>query len=513
MGKVKYAAGLTPLLNKHFGAVFQPNHTNQTMKSDSSGARSRWENQTQKQQGLMKAIRCWRNMSEATKANWNNFASAYPQASRRNPAIFLTGYQLFLKRNHYCFLNHGIDCDFMTEPELTELAEPNIELSLVVSDNSIDVTENYIANFGIIPQIGQFVLIKVFPMSESSGQFFAPIEQIIEVTESYIDGLFVSLAFTSNIQDITFSVYLSKVIHQSTQYVGTKVRYMGCFTPKTFKALTDTPDDYAGQSGKVPAVKETEDGLEFIDPPSGGISCEDLIDCPLIIQMLNSIDTLAIIAANSGVSSVPALHFGLLYSGYIMVTPSPITSDDAWQIMDSPTFDSIITYLNGLSLAGGPLKDTNLDYWNSPNSGATNSALTNLRAAGSRSYSGLIRDLKKYNTIWSSTYYASTYSPTYKFTYLSTSVTKANKNKREANSIRLFKSAVGIPDGTFTTYIGNNGIVYRAVAINGFYVLADSLAETLYRDLTSIPVITDNTEWNNNRGPALCPPNLDFDNV
>lgn len=37
-----------------------------------------------------------------------------------------------------------------------------------------------------------------------------------------------------------------------------------------FVDLTDVPSDYTGQSGKLVAVKGTEDGLEFVDPASGG---------------------------------------------------------------------------------------------------------------------------------------------------------------------------------------------------------------------------------------------------
>ena len=37
-----------------------------------------------------------------------------------------------------------------------------------------------------------------------------------------------------------------------------------------FTALKDTPSDYTGNKGKIVAVKDTEDGVEFIDPPSGG---------------------------------------------------------------------------------------------------------------------------------------------------------------------------------------------------------------------------------------------------
>lgn len=37
-------------------------------------------------------------------------------------------------------------------------------------------------------------------------------------------------------------------------------------TPPTFLRLRETPDSYAGQSGKVASVKSSEDGLEFTTP-------------------------------------------------------------------------------------------------------------------------------------------------------------------------------------------------------------------------------------------------------
>jgi len=39
-----------------------------------------------------------------------------------------------------------------------------------------------------------------------------------------------------------------------------------------FLGLDDTPDSYTDQAGKVVAVNDEEDGLEFIDPPSGGFT-------------------------------------------------------------------------------------------------------------------------------------------------------------------------------------------------------------------------------------------------
>ncbi len=45
-----------------------------------------------------------------------------------------------------------------------------------------------------------------------------------------------------------------------------------------FTALQDTPSSYAGMGGKVLAVKSSEDGVEFTDPPSGSGGASKFID-------------------------------------------------------------------------------------------------------------------------------------------------------------------------------------------------------------------------------------------
>lgn len=49
-----------------------------------------------------------------------------------------------------------------------------------------------------------------------------------------------------------------------------------------FAALQDTPSSYTGNGGKIVAVKASEDGVEFIDAPSGGGATKftDLTDTP-----------------------------------------------------------------------------------------------------------------------------------------------------------------------------------------------------------------------------------------
>lgn len=43
------------------------------------------------------------------------------------------------------------------------------------------------------------------------------------------------------------------------------------FVVSTFQNLVDTPDSYAGKKGKILAVKDTEDGLEFVSKGDGSV--------------------------------------------------------------------------------------------------------------------------------------------------------------------------------------------------------------------------------------------------
>ena len=504
MAKIKYAAGLTALLNKHFGFVFQPNATNQTMKSDSNGARTRWTRQTQRQQGLMKAIRNWRIMSAVTKANWVTFAATYPQASRRNPAIFLSGYQLFLKRNHYCFLNHGIDCDFMEDPSLDEVFSPDLTFSLTASDNSLDVTELYISNFGILPKLGQFVLIKIYPMSETSGQFFAPIEQTIEVQEVFIDGLFVSFDLTGLNENLTFSVYLSKVCHPSIKYVGTKIRYMGCFTPKTFLALTDTPDSLAGEAGNPIIVNPAGDGLVVGEGGGGGITCEDLVDCPIIISILTQLGNIAESVIPIVGSSIPPIIYGNVYSGACLLDSSPIPSGDNWRFPSYADMLNLKIYANSNG-GGGALKEVNLLYWLSPNSGATNTLLFNARGSGILNNNGALQQLKSYFAFWclhpSDVNSLYTFYLRYDKSYTYSLSQSLAYQLSYGRSIRLCRENALMSTGDTGIYVGNNGQIYRTIFIDSLEWLADNLCETLYSDFSPIPHAEDAASWDNPTTP------------
>jgi len=513
MAKLKYGPGVIPIRNKHQGAVFQRNNYGQSIKSDSNGAKNRWLLQTQYQQFLMKAVRFWRDMSPTVKIAWSVFAANFPQPSKKDPNVFLSGYQLFLKRNHYCFLNHGIDCDFMTEPVAALINEPQFTFSISASDNSINVTELFIANFGILPNVGDFVLVRIIPMAVNSGQFFAPIEKTLQVDEVFIDGLFFSFNFSGKNAGLVFSVYLSRVVYQSTTYVGTKIRYMGCFTPKTFLALTDTPDNYSGHSGELVIVKPDEAGLVFVAPGDLPVNCEAIMNCGGIVSLLEKVEDISKVVVLEGETSIPAITHGLMYNHYA-AAHSLLPSSADWRLPTRTEMESLYTHLGGRLVSGGKMKSLSYLRFAAPNTGASNSSKFFGASTGRRNtFTGAFENFNLYCWLWTSTFYSGHVYYTLTAAYDTAETSGLGMDERDAIGIRFVKSASGIPDGTQTFYKDNSGNIYRAVSINGLYWLQDNLRDVLFSDGTAIPRIISNNDFKFLTSPCFCVFDNDWTNV
>ena len=56
-----------------------------------------------------------------------------------------------------------------------------------------------------------------------------------------------------------------------------------------FTQLTDVPSDYAGFAGYAVAVKDTEDGLEFVEVTSGGGARITNLCSPAMVTFVNSL--------------------------------------------------------------------------------------------------------------------------------------------------------------------------------------------------------------------------------
>jgi len=181
-----------------------------------------------------------------------------------------------------------------------------------------------------------------------------------------------------------------------------------------------------------------------------------------------------------------------------------------------------------VNTAGGDLKETGTEFWNSPNTGATNISLFNARGAGVRSafadgepndfdYIGLYEFFWTTHDAGISGGYDRGGGPFLLSNSASLVLEVMGMTsiavKLGGASVRLIKNNTTLTHGQTGTYTGNDGKVYRTICIGTQEWLADNLAETKYRNGDDIPEVTDNAAWAALVTGALCAYNNDWNNV
>ena len=98
---------------------------------------------------------------------------------------------------------------------------------------------------------------------------------------------------------------------------------------------------------------------------------------------------------------MPVLFFFFFFNDTATTEIYTLSLHDALPIYEEYTV--LTDYLGGTSVAGGKMKETGLDHWNSPNTGATNeSGFTGLPAGYRSSTNGAYGNMGNYGYFWSS---------------------------------------------------------------------------------------------------------------
>jgi len=212
-------------------------------------------------------------------------------------------------------------------------------------------------------------------------------------------------------------------------------------------------------------------------------------------------------------SAIYQVKYGLLYNWWAATDVRNIAAS-GWHISTRTEWDTMIAYLGNENVVGGQLKETGLTYWNTPNTGATNSAMMNIRGSGYRGSDGLFAQINELTLLATSTAFGTTQ---YRLIALTLSSASALSNyireKSHGSPVRLVKDSTTLTHGQSGTYTGNDGKVYRTICIGTQEWLADNLAETKYRNGDTISEVTDNTAWAALTTGALCAYNNDWNNV
>ena len=126
--------------------------------------------------------------------------------------------------------------------------------------------------------------------------------------------------------------------------------------------------------------------------------------------------------------------YGALYNWHV-VNSSNICPN-GWHVPTTSEWTSLTTYLGGVSIAGGKLKESGTEHWDSPNLGATNESGFTSLPAGERSIDGAFRYNTRNTTFWSANEVYSNYAWYRSMNYNSEGVNSNYNWKSSGYSIR-----------------------------------------------------------------------------
>jgi uncharacterized protein (TIGR02145 family) len=199
------------------------------------------------------------------------------------------------------------------------------------------------------------------------------------------------------------------------------------------------------------------------------------------------------------------INYGYLYNNYVVTSVNNV-ANTGWRVPTVIDWSiTLATYIGGYpTTVGGAMKETGTVYWNSPNTGATNSSGFSARGSGNRAPTGGFLYNKTSAYWWTS-------DPVDNILNLNATNTlyaAGNVGVNYGMGLRLIKIATtSAADGTIITngYTGNDGQLYNTIVINSREWLLRNLKETYYRGGTiPIPELQDNTAWANTSTGARC---------
>ncbi len=133
----------------------------------------------------------------------------------------------------------------------------------------------------------------------------------------------------------------------------------------------------------------------------------------------------------------PVYKFGLLYNAY--ATKHVNFCPEGWHL---PTQDEWDTIYSSVENDAGSLKDTSIDFWNSPNTGANNSSGFNARGGGYRQREYRFYNFKSNAYFWTSTEYADGWSYAKQINYNDVVMSNRHATNDYAYSVRLVKKTI-----------------------------------------------------------------------
>jgi len=132
--------------------------------------------------------------------------------------------------------------------------------------------------------------------------------------------------------------------------------------------------------------------------------------------------------------------YGMLYNWYAVDNSSSrYICPEGWHVPTADEYDVLSTYLGGNSVAGGKMKETGTDHWQSESSGTSNSSGFTARGAGYRLNNGTYGFLNQTFVFWTVSYASNSTAHYRAGSYTSGGITVSSINKEYGFSVRCLE--------------------------------------------------------------------------
>jgi len=199
MARIIYTAIVESIRGSIAGTTFQRNAYGYTCKKKPRMVHPNSKLQQLRKGTFSQVVKAWQSLTSAQRADYNTWASTYPQYAKHNSSAQLSGFAVFCKYNYYKILGGS---SVVTNPNYSIAADQSPVYAL---ENNAGALKLYVSN--------------------TDGN---------ELWECYI--------------------FISRPISQTQNFVGTKTRYIQYVT--TANADFNITDAYTNIYGRIPAVGE-----------------------------------------------------------------------------------------------------------------------------------------------------------------------------------------------------------------------------------------------------------------
>jgi uncharacterized protein (TIGR02145 family) len=206
------------------------------------------------------------------------------------------------------------------------------------------------------------------------------------------------------------------------------------------------------------------------------------------------------------VPNFPAIN-GYLYNWYAASDANFAPTD--WKVPNDTELNTLITTLGGTLVAGGEMKETGFDFWDSPNTGANNNSGFTGYGSGQRTSVGNFNVFKTAGMFWSSIQQAAGTANMLTLQNTNKQAVLSLGSKKQGESIRLLYTGSGSPQ----TVTDNDGNIYDVVLIGSQRWTVQNWKCTTLDNGTSIPNVTDSVAWAALTTLGRCAYNNDENNV